>query len=210
MTAESIDTKATVTLEQVGGGFSVTSSHLETTVKIPNADKAAFQKAVETAKTGCPISKLLNANDHDERDAGLTSADQRNQTAARTTAVRLHVNVGGNVMDVGVQQRDRLSLLVHVDRHRIAKRDDAGQAALVEHDQVPDARLLHPREAHLVRLVDVRHDQLSGHDVGHRRLRRIATRRHDAGQQITLGEDSHQPVSIDDRNGTDLMFGHRS
>jgi len=61
MKAESIDTKATVSLDQVGGGFAVTSSHLETTVKIPNADKAAFQKAVETAKTGCPISKLLNA-----------------------------------------------------------------------------------------------------------------------------------------------------
>ena len=61
MTAESIDTKATVTLEQVGGGFSVTSSDLVTQVKIPNADAAAFQKAVETAKTGCPISKLLNA-----------------------------------------------------------------------------------------------------------------------------------------------------
>jgi len=61
MKAESIDTKATVTLEQVGGAFSVTSSHLDTKVKIPNADKAAFQKAVETAKSGCPISKLLNA-----------------------------------------------------------------------------------------------------------------------------------------------------
>jgi osmotically inducible protein OsmC len=61
MTAESIDTTATVTLEQVGGGFSVTSSDLQTKVRIPNADKAAFQKAVETAKTGCPISKLLNA-----------------------------------------------------------------------------------------------------------------------------------------------------
>jgi len=61
MTAESIDTTATVSLDQVGGGFAVTSSHLQTTVKIPNADKAAFQKAVETAKSGCPISKLLNA-----------------------------------------------------------------------------------------------------------------------------------------------------
>jgi osmotically inducible protein OsmC len=30
-------------------------------VKIPNADRAAFQKAVETAKSGSPISKLLNA-----------------------------------------------------------------------------------------------------------------------------------------------------
>jgi osmotically inducible protein OsmC len=61
MTAESIETKATVSLDQVDGGFAVTSSHLQTTVKIPNADQAAFQKAVETAKSGCPISKLLNA-----------------------------------------------------------------------------------------------------------------------------------------------------
>jgi lipoyl-dependent peroxiredoxin len=61
MKAESINTTATVTLEQVGGGFAVTSSALDTRVKIPNADKAAFQKAAEAAKTGCPISKLLNA-----------------------------------------------------------------------------------------------------------------------------------------------------
>lgn len=61
MTAESIQTTATVTLDQVEGGFAVTSSHLETKVRIPNANKAEFDKAVETAKTGCPISKLLNA-----------------------------------------------------------------------------------------------------------------------------------------------------
>jgi osmotically inducible protein OsmC len=62
MTVENIATKATVTLEQTGGGFGITSSHLETTVKIPGAaDKAAFQKAVETAKAGCPVSKVLNA-----------------------------------------------------------------------------------------------------------------------------------------------------
>lgn len=61
MTADSIETKATVSLDQVEGGFAVTSSHLDTKVKIPNANKAAFDKAVESAKTGCPISKLLNA-----------------------------------------------------------------------------------------------------------------------------------------------------
>ena len=61
MTADSIETKATVTLEQVDGGFSVTSSHLDTTVRIPNADRAAFETAAEGAKAGCPISKLLNA-----------------------------------------------------------------------------------------------------------------------------------------------------
>ncbi|MBI3403715.1 MAG: OsmC family protein [Acidobacteria bacterium] len=61
MTADSIETRATVSLDQVDGGFAVTASHLQTLVRIPNADKAAFDKAVETAKTGCPISKLLNA-----------------------------------------------------------------------------------------------------------------------------------------------------
>jgi osmotically inducible protein OsmC len=61
MTAENIATTATVSLDQTEGGFTVTSSHLQTTVKIPNADNAAFQKAVEAAKSGCPISKLLNA-----------------------------------------------------------------------------------------------------------------------------------------------------
>jgi len=61
MTAESIDTRATVTLEQVAGGFAVTSSHLDTTVKIPGADRAKFEQAAEGAKSGCPISKLLNA-----------------------------------------------------------------------------------------------------------------------------------------------------
>ena len=62
MTAESIDTKATVTLEQVDGAFTVTSSHLETAVRIPGADAAKFQEAAEGAKAGCPISRLLKTN----------------------------------------------------------------------------------------------------------------------------------------------------
>jgi lipoyl-dependent peroxiredoxin len=58
---ESIRTTAAVTLEKVGDGFSVTASHLDVTARIPGADRAAFQKAAEQAKAGCPISKLLNA-----------------------------------------------------------------------------------------------------------------------------------------------------
>ncbi len=62
MTADSIETKATVSLDPAeGGGFSITSSHLETRVKIPNANQAGFEKAVDAAKGGCPVSKLLNA-----------------------------------------------------------------------------------------------------------------------------------------------------
>ena len=62
MTAESIRTEATVTLEKVGEGFSVTSSHLHLRARIPGADPAAFDKAAQAAKAGCPISKLLKAD----------------------------------------------------------------------------------------------------------------------------------------------------
>src|ERR1700746_2879037 len=40
MTATSIETTADVTLEQVNGAFTITSSHLQTKVAIPGADKA--------------------------------------------------------------------------------------------------------------------------------------------------------------------------
>ena len=62
MTAEKISTTATVTLEQVEGAFTVTASHLEVTARIPGANRAAFEKAAEDTKTGCPISRLLKAN----------------------------------------------------------------------------------------------------------------------------------------------------
>jgi osmotically inducible protein OsmC len=61
ITPESIKTTASVTLEKVGEGFSVTASHLEVTAKIPGADRGAFERAANDAKSGCPISKLLNA-----------------------------------------------------------------------------------------------------------------------------------------------------
>ncbi len=62
MTAESIDTHAEVTLDKVDGGFAITAVHLKLIAKIPGADREAFEKAVETAKTGCPVSKVLNAD----------------------------------------------------------------------------------------------------------------------------------------------------
>ena len=47
MTAESIDTKAEVTLDKQDGGFAITAVHLSLKAKIPGADRAAFEKAVE-------------------------------------------------------------------------------------------------------------------------------------------------------------------
>ncbi|MEO6119111.1 MAG: OsmC family protein [Terriglobales bacterium] len=61
MTAESINTTATVTLEKTEAGFTVTKVHLDVTAKIPGADAAAFEKAANNAKAGCPISRLLKA-----------------------------------------------------------------------------------------------------------------------------------------------------
>ena len=61
MTAEKLETEATITLEQKDGGFAVTASHLDVKATIPGADAAAFEKAAQTAKANCPISKLLNA-----------------------------------------------------------------------------------------------------------------------------------------------------
>jgi osmotically inducible protein OsmC len=60
MKPERLAVIANVTLEQVDGNFTVTSSHLELTAKVPGAEKAAFDKAAEEAKNGCPISRLLN------------------------------------------------------------------------------------------------------------------------------------------------------
>ncbi len=57
---ESIDTTATVSFDNVNGAWTVTSSHLQAVVKSPTASPAAFQRAAEGAKAGCPISRLLN------------------------------------------------------------------------------------------------------------------------------------------------------
>ena len=61
MSAESIDTTATVTLEKTDAGFTITSSHLDVTVKIPGADKGKFDAAAKAAEEGCPVSRVLNA-----------------------------------------------------------------------------------------------------------------------------------------------------
>lgn len=61
MTAERLETAATVTLEKVGDGFSITKSHLDLVARIPGADRAKFDAAVKAAETGCPVSKLFKA-----------------------------------------------------------------------------------------------------------------------------------------------------
>ena len=61
LTPEKLETKATVTLDKLDAGWAVTHILLDVKGREPKADQAAWDKATQAAKTGCPISKLLNA-----------------------------------------------------------------------------------------------------------------------------------------------------
>src|SRR5262245_29862591 len=61
MKPEKIETSAIVTLDKVENEWTVTTIHLEVKAKVPGADSAAFNRAANEAKAGCPISRLLNA-----------------------------------------------------------------------------------------------------------------------------------------------------
>jgi osmotically inducible protein OsmC len=61
ITPESLETTASVTLEKLEAGFTVTKVHLDVEARIPGADDSALQKAAKAAEVGCPISRLLKA-----------------------------------------------------------------------------------------------------------------------------------------------------
>ena len=61
MTAQKLETSATVSLDKADGGFDITAVHLDLVATIPGASEAAFQEAARKAKEGCPVSKLFNA-----------------------------------------------------------------------------------------------------------------------------------------------------
>ena len=62
LTAESIQTTCTITLEKQADGFAITESHLDLQARVPGASQEAFDSAVQAAKTGCPVSKLYKTN----------------------------------------------------------------------------------------------------------------------------------------------------
>ena len=57
---ESVRTEATVKMEKTDAGFTVTNVHLDVVARVPGIDQAGFDTAAAIAKTGCPISRLLN------------------------------------------------------------------------------------------------------------------------------------------------------
>ena len=61
LTPESIRTTATLTIEKLDAGWTITAVHLDVVAKVPGASTEAFNAAAQNAKAGCPVSKVLNA-----------------------------------------------------------------------------------------------------------------------------------------------------
>jgi osmotically inducible protein OsmC len=61
LTPDNISTSATLTMEKLDAGWTITAVHLDVVAKIPGASSDAFNTAAQNAKAGCPVSKVLNA-----------------------------------------------------------------------------------------------------------------------------------------------------
>lgn len=61
-TPESIDTVADVSLDKVDGGFAITKIALQSKIRLPGIADDEFDKIIQQAKAGCPISKLLSTD----------------------------------------------------------------------------------------------------------------------------------------------------
>lgn len=59
---EKLETSATVTFTEVEGGWKTGSSAIVVKGWVPGLDEAAFKKAAEDARDGCPISGALKGN----------------------------------------------------------------------------------------------------------------------------------------------------
>ena len=61
LTADSLETTATVTLDVSGGAPTITSSHLVLKGKVPGVTSEKFLELAKGAEQGCPISRVIKA-----------------------------------------------------------------------------------------------------------------------------------------------------
>jgi osmotically inducible protein OsmC len=61
VTPESLRTVATLTLEKLEAGWTISKIHLDVTARINGISPAAFESAASSAKANCPVSRLLKA-----------------------------------------------------------------------------------------------------------------------------------------------------
>ena len=58
---QSLRTTATLTLEKLEAGWTISKIHLDVAARIPNITPAAFESAAASAKANCPVSRVLRA-----------------------------------------------------------------------------------------------------------------------------------------------------
>lgn len=57
---DSIETRATATLEDLAAGWTITHMQLDVRASVPDATQARFMDAAMAARTNCPIARVLN------------------------------------------------------------------------------------------------------------------------------------------------------
>jgi osmotically inducible protein OsmC len=72
-----IDTTATVTMENIAAGWTMTQIHLDVVAAVPRVPQCDFVDAALRAKANCPISRVLNANISMRAKLGGRDADPR-------------------------------------------------------------------------------------------------------------------------------------
>jgi osmotically inducible protein OsmC len=60
-TPESLRTEATVSLEMLDAGWTISKVHLDVVARVPGISPSAFDSAAASAKANCPVSRLLKA-----------------------------------------------------------------------------------------------------------------------------------------------------
>ena len=72
-TPDSVETEATVHLDEVDDGFAIKRIDLRTRVTAPGVPESDFEQAAEAAKKGCPVSLALAAVETIDLDAELAN-----------------------------------------------------------------------------------------------------------------------------------------
>jgi len=60
-TPQSLRTNATVTLEKLEAGWTISKIHLDVAARVPGISASAFDSAAASAKANCPVSRLFKA-----------------------------------------------------------------------------------------------------------------------------------------------------
>jgi osmotically inducible protein OsmC len=58
---ENIQVSASVSLEKLDAGWTISKIHLDLRARVPGISQAAFESAAASAKANCPVSRLLKA-----------------------------------------------------------------------------------------------------------------------------------------------------